>query len=228
MGVFSRVRDIVNSNLHSMLEQAEDPEKLIRLMIAEMEDALIEIKSTASKTMVSQTQAQKELTLCRSRVDHWADKAQLAVDRDRDDLARQALHEKKVYHARARALENELVEFDDLIGRQRQDVEQLEAKLTEAREKYRVLVGRYSHAKSFKQAQRQIQKVESSDAFVRFERLEQRVDHMEAHNDLSRSSHPFRLQDELDSLVQQEEIEKELSALKKSQPVDRPEDVPNP
>jgi phage shock protein A len=110
MGVFTRVRDIINANLNTMLDRAEDPEKLIRLMIQEMEDTLVEIKASCAGAMATQKKVQREREHLRGRVKQWEDRAQLAVDKGREDLAREALMEKRRYLRQAEILEGEWVQ----------------------------------------------------------------------------------------------------------------------
>jgi len=214
MGVFSRLRDIVNANLNSMLEKAEDPEKLIKLMIMEMEDTLVEIKASAAGVMATRKKAQREMNHSRERAQGWKDKAQLAVDRGREDLAREALREKQFYLRQAEAKEREVFELDGLIEQYQEEIRLLEDKLAEAREKHRVLVQRHIHAQGKKRVQKQIRKADSSDAFARFEQLEYRVDRMEAEADLVNYGRKPSLEEQFIALEEDEEIEKELSDLK--------------
>jgi len=115
MGIFTRVSDIIHSNINAMLDKAEDPEKLIRLMIQEMEDTLVEIKASCAGAMATKKKVQRELDEALSRADQWGHKAQLAVNKGREDLAREALIEKRRYRERAEALEREASECDALV-----------------------------------------------------------------------------------------------------------------
>jgi phage shock protein A len=214
MGVFSRLRDIVNANLNSMLEKAEDPEKLIKLMIMEMEDTLVEIKASAAGVMATRKKAQREMNHSKERAENWKKKAQLAVDKGREDLAREALREKQFYLRQSEAKEREAFELETLIEQYQEEIRLLEEKLSEAREKHRVLVQRHIHARGKKRVQKQIRKADSSDAFARFEQLEYRVDRMEAEADLVNYGRKPTLEDQFTALEEDEEIEKELSDLK--------------
>lgn len=214
MGVFSRLRDIVNSNLNAMLERAEDPEKLIKLMILEMEDTLVEIKASAAGVMATRKKTGRELERTQAKAAEWAKRAQLALDKQREDLAREALREKRFYLKQADMQQNEAAELDALIEQYGDDIRQLEDKLAEAREKHRVLVKRHIHAREKKQVQKQIRKADSTDAVMRFEQLEHRVDRMEAEADLVNLGRRASLEDEFHALQEDEEIESELAALK--------------
>jgi len=216
MGIFTRFSDIISSNINAMLDKAEDPEKLIRLMIREMEDTLIEIKASCAGVMASTKRIQRQLDEIRSREKNWNDKAGLAVNKDRDDLAREALVEKRRYSSRADALEKELVECNALVEQYQQDIRQLEDKLGSARERQRTLVQRHIHANRKKRAQEEIRRMDSSDAILKFEELENRIERMEAEADLVNFGRKPEVDVEFDNLLVDDEIEKELQNLKSS------------
>ncbi|UCD83022.1 MAG: PspA/IM30 family protein, partial [Desulfobacterales bacterium] len=129
MGIFSRFRDIIGSNINSMLDRAEDPEKLIRLMIQEMEDTLIELKAACAGVMAQSKTVERQLQMIEKRVGYWEDKAGLAVNKGRDDLAREALLEKRRHIQRAESLTRELTEHEALLEQYKDDIRQLEEKL---------------------------------------------------------------------------------------------------
>jgi phage shock protein A len=216
MGIFTRFRDIISSNINAMLDKAEDPEKLIRLMIHEMEDTLIEIKSSCAGVMASRKKIQRQLEGVQSQVDYWAEKAPLAIGKGRDDLAREALIEKRRYSNRAEGLEMELGEHDALITQYQDDIQQLEDKLNAAREKQRILIQRHIHAARKMRAQQDIRRMSSADAILKFDELENRIERMEAEADLVNLGGRPTLKEDLDNLSTDDEIEKELQALKAS------------
>ncbi len=215
MGIFSRVRDIFNSNINALLDKAEDPEKLIRLMIQEMEDTLVEIKASTAGAMATRKRVQRQLEGAREKVQLWAGRAEMAVEKGRDDLAREALLEKRRHEERQTSLENELAGCDGLINQYQEDIAQLEAKLAKVREKQRVLIARHLHAGHKMRAQGTIRRADTSDAFVRFERFETRVDRMEAEADLVNYGRTSGLDAQFSALEGDEDLEKELDALKK-------------
>ena len=216
MGIFTRVRDIISSNINAMLEKAEDPEKMIKLMIQEMEDTLVEIKASCAGAMATKKKVQRVLDESLGRADEWGEKAQVAVDKGREDLAREALVEKRRYRERAEALERESSECDMLVNQYQDDIIKLEEKLTAAREKQRILVQRHIRAQRRKRAERDIRRLETSDAFIRFEQFQNRIERMEAEADLVNFGRKSTLEEELAHLEGDEEIEKELQALKGS------------
>ena len=216
MGIFTRFRDIISSNISAMLDKAEDPEKLIKLMIREMEDTLVEIKASCAGVMANSKKVQRQLEEVQSREQYWKERAELAVNKGRDDLAREALMEKRRYSDRADALKKELIECDSLVEQYQDDIGQLEDKLGTAREKQRILVQRHIHAIRKKRAQQEIRRVDSTEAIIKFEELENRIERMEAEADLVNFGRKPTLEGELDNLVLDDEVEKELQSLKSS------------
>ena len=214
MGIFTRVRDIISSNINAMLEKAEDPEKLIKLMIREMEDTLVEVKASCAGAMATKKKLEREATEVRERSDEWARKAQLAVDKGRDDLAREALAEKRRYAERAQSVEDELIQCGALVEQYQSDIMQLEDKLAAVREKQRVLVQRHIHAQHKKRAQTNIRKAATSSAVTKFENLEYRIERMEAEGDLVNFGRKPSLDEEFARLEGDEDIEAELEELR--------------
>jgi len=214
MGIFTRVSDIISSNINAMLDKAEDPEKLVRLMIQEMEDTLVEIKASCAGVMATKKKVQRELEEALARTKQWEDKAQLAVRKGREDLAREALLEKRRYRERTNALERELPQCDGLIEQYQADMTQLEDKLSTAREKQRILVQRHVHAQRRKRAQQGIRRLDTAEALIRFEQFENRIERMEAEANLVNFARKSPLDEEFARLEGDEEIERELQALK--------------
>jgi phage shock protein A len=214
MGIFTRFRDIISSNINAMLDRAEDPEKLIKLMIREMEDTLVEIKAACAGVMAAGKKNRRQLEGLDERARYWEEKARLAVDRDRDDLARDALIEKRKFSRRVQSFENELPELDLLVEQYQDDIRQLEEKLRAARDKQRMLAQRHIHARNKIQAQREIRRADSSEAIMKFDELESRIERMEADADLINYGKTKNLAEELERLCADEEIEAELQTLK--------------
>ena len=218
MGIFTRVRDIISANLNAMLDKAEDPEKLIRLMVKEMEDTLVEIKASCAGAMAAKKKIERDCQTVETRASQWGEKAQLAVDKGREDLAREALIQKRRYTERCAALQKERTECDALIRQYQDDITQLENKLGAVREKQRLLIQRHIHAQKRRRAQEDLRRLDSSEAFVRFEQFENRIERMEAEADLVNpgpsAERQHSLAEEFARLEGDEEIEKELARLK--------------
>jgi phage shock protein A len=204
-----------------MLDRAEDPEKLLKLMIREMEDTLVELKASCAGVIADRKKIERRLSEMRDRQLHWEGRARLAVERGRDDLAREALIEKRRFTEMADSLENEQIEHTGLINQYHDDIRQLEEKLGKAREKQRMLVHRHIRAKQARQAQHEIRKSENYETIAKFEDLESRIERMEAEADLVNFGRKPTLDDAFEELLADDEIENELAKLKASQKDDQ-------
>ncbi len=216
MGIFTRFKDIVSSNINAMLDKAENPEKLIKQMIQEMEDTLVEIKASCAGVMANKASVSRALSRAGNHADGWEARAKLAVNKGRDDLAREALVEKRRYLAEIERLTSENDQLDEVVAQYKRDMQELESKLQIAREKHKALIHRHAQAQRRHQAQSTIRKVTNTDAFARFEALEGRIDRMEAEADLVNVKPKASLEDEIASLGVDDELEEELAALKKT------------
>jgi phage shock protein A len=214
MGIFTRFRDIVSSNINSMLDRAEDPEKMIKLMIREMEDTLIEIKSSCAGVIAGRKNVQRKLDEIMERKGLWAQRAELAVSKGRDDLAREALLEKRRFEELGDSLERETADHADLIRQYQDDISELEAKLSSAKEKKRVLTQRHRKARNKKRAQEDIRRMDSSETMTRFDHLESRIERMEAEAELVNYGKNQSVDEAFDGLATDDEIEKELAKMK--------------
>ena len=221
MGIFTRVRDIINANISAMLDRAEDPEKLVKLMIREMEDTLVEIKASCAGAMATKKKIQREIESMLDMAKNWDGKAALAVNKGREDLAREALVEKRRFVERGEALEDELEQAKGMVTQYQNDIMQLEDKLAAAREKQRMLVQRHRHAQDKQRAQSGIRRFDTADAVARFEAFEQRIDRMEAQADLVNYGRKPSLTEEFAALERDDDIEAELAAIKQRQQPDQ-------
>ena len=152
MGIFTRVRDIVNSNINSALDKAENPEKLIKQMIREMEDTLVEIKAACAGAMAGRKKAERDANDATSLVKHWTERAELAVTHGRENLAREALRAKQRFTNEAETTQTVIDQLVGLVDQYKSDIVQIENKLQSAREKQRVLVQRHVHAQKHKKS----------------------------------------------------------------------------
>jgi phage shock protein A len=217
MGIFTRFRDIVSANINAMLDRAEDPEKLIKLMIREMEDTLVELKSACAGTIADKKKVSRQLEQIQDKEAFWDQKATLAVSKGRDDLARQALLEKRRFTQRSEAVEQELAEFQSIVGQYQDDIQELESKLKSAREKQRMLVQRHIRAQRKKQAHEEIRRMDSAQVKQRFDEMESHIERMEAEADLVNYGRKSGLEEAFEGLSADDDIERQLQALKSSQ-----------
>lgn len=216
MGIFSRMTDIINSNINAMLDQAEDPEKMVRLIIQEMEDTLVEVRSASARVLADRKTATRRLERVRAEAERWEEKAKLAVTREREDLARAALKEKGAIEEEVVLVEAELVATDEHIEQLSVEVAQLQQKLDDARAKQKALTMRGKTVESRIKVKRQIQREALDDAFTRFEKFERRMDTLESQletMDMGRDVSPD-LAAQIDALEDDEKINDELARLK--------------
>ncbi|MFL2491973.1 MAG: phage shock protein PspA [Luminiphilus sp.] len=220
MGIFSRLSDIVNSNLNAMCDTAEDPEKMIRLIIQEMEDTLVEVRSASARILADKKTQERQLASMKSQASTWEEKAKLALSKDREDLARAALHEKRRVEADVTVLESELVLADDHIEQLHLEVGQLQAKLDDAKAKRKAILMRADSVSQRRKTQTQIHRNQLDDAFERFERFERRVDGLEGELEaMNLGRNKPDLADEIDALAADDLLKEELEELKQSMEV---------
>lgn len=213
MGVFSRFTDIINSNINSLLDKAEDPEKMVRLIIQEMEDTLVEVRSSSAKTLADKKELGRQIVRYQKESQNWQEKAELALSKGRDDLARAALIEKKKSAESAEALESELAHIDEHIAKLQDEISQLQEKLADAKARQKAILMREKTASSRLKVKRNIDSDKVNDALSRFDRYERKIDDIEAQveaHDLGSKS----LADEIAELESDEHIDDELAQLK--------------
>ncbi len=214
MGIFSRLTDIINSNLNSILDRAEDPEKIIRLVIQEMEDTLVEVRSTAAKTIAERKEATRRLGRLSEAQKGWEQKAELALSKGREDLARGALVEKAKLAEAGLMLEEELAELDAMLSHGETDIAKLESKLREAKAKQQALTARHETASSRLKVRRNLYDGRVDEAFARFEQVERKLDAAEGEVEAFDLGRGKSLAEEISELAAESGIEDELTALK--------------
>ncbi|MFT5674238.1 MAG: phage shock protein A [Paraglaciecola sp.] len=214
MGIFSRFTDIVNSNINSILDKAEDPEKMVRLIIQEMEDTLVEVRSASAKTIANKKEIASQIAKLQSEGKNWQAKAELAISKDREDLARSALQEKKKCDEHASALIKELKVIDEQISKLQNEVGQLQDKLADAKTRQKAIILRQKTVSSRLEVKKTLDSGKVDAAMGRFEQYERKIDDLESQveaYDLGKKT----LSDEFADLESDDEINDELAALKK-------------
>jgi len=214
MGIFSRMTDIINSNINAILDKAEDPDKIIRMVIQEMEDTLVEVRSSAAKTIADQKDVKRRLKKLDTVQRDWEKKAELAISKSRDDLAKGALVEKAKVADMAENLGEELAHLEEALNRHEDDVIKLEAKLREAKAKKATLQARVKTVSNQVRVRRNLYDNRIQDAFERFDKVESRLDRMEGEAESYDLGKGQTLAEEIGALEAGEEIESELAALK--------------
>ena len=213
MSIFTRFKDIVNSNITSLLDKAEDPEKMLRLMIGEMEDTVIDLKTTTAARMAEAIRSEKRVDEAKATVDRWQARAELAIEKGKDDLAREALIEKKhAQEAYERALEN-ISSLKKSVEEGKEEIRTLEDKIKAAKDKLATL--------QREQARAQERRDSSVNLNARFEEMENRINRMNAYNDLGKKSEEKSAEEKFSEMEKNDEIEAEIERIKKEKGIEK-------
>ncbi len=209
--VFSRARDIFAANMTELLDRAEDPERMIRMIILEMEETLVEVRATAARSIADIKEMRRAVTRLSELKSDWTAKAELALSKDREDLAKAALLERQKAAEMADGISDELDQMEQVLRGYEVDIAKLQAKLREARARQNAIAARFENAVARAKAREIMHGSRTLDAFAKFELLERRADFAEGRCDaLGITS----LEDEIDQLKAAEAIDAELDAMK--------------
>ncbi|WP_440873865.1 phage shock protein PspA [Thalassotalea sp. PLHSN55] len=220
MGVFSRFSDIINSNINSLLDKAEDPTKMVRLIIQEMEDTLVEVRSSSAKMIADKKDLVRQSARFENDAQQWQEKAELALSKDREDLARAALLEKKKCEDSAQALAEELAHVEEHIAKLQDEITQLQDKLVDAKARQKAILLREKSANSRLKVKQNLHSDKINDAMSRFDNYERKIDDIEAQvesYDIGSKS----LADEIAELEANEKVDDELAQLKAKMNADK-------
>lgn len=215
MGVFSRLTDIVNSNINALLDKAEDPEKIVRLIIQEMEDTLVEVRSRAARAIADKKEVERRKLEFDLRAREWESKAELAIAKGRDDLAKGAIAAKRKAVEMIDLFSKEQEAIEKSLEKANDDLEKLQAKLKEAKAKQRSLEIRRSTAEGSLRINKTVHDGRIDDAMARYERYERRIDDLEAEAESYVMGRPKSLEQEFRELEAEDDIAAEFAALKK-------------
>jgi phage shock protein A len=217
MGIFSRLSDIVNSNIVALLDRAEDPQKIIRLIVQEMEDTLVEVRSAAVRSIADKKELERKLnTLVRER-DSWQAKAELAIEKGREDLAKGALVAKSRAIQAIEAGQAQLADLENYLARQNEDVAKLQAKLDDAKQREAAMIARAQSAHARLKTRGALYDSRVDDALSRMQQVERALDEMDGKvdaYDLGRNGRGPSLSEQFAELETDTKVEDELAALK--------------
>jgi phage shock protein A len=215
MGIFSRTRDIIAANVTDLLDKAEDPAKMIRMIIMEMEETLIEVRASAAGTIADQKEMRRHISKLDKLQESWTEKAELALSKGREDLAKAALLEKQKAGDMAERLREEIGVLDDALQASEADIGKLQNKLREARARQSSIVARLESAHNRFKLREMTNGPKVDEAFARFETLERRVDFAEGRAEAAgMGAAPKSLEEEIAELRSSEKVDAELEALK--------------
>jgi phage shock protein A len=214
MGIFSRTRDIVAANFADLLDKAEDPAKMIRMIILEMEETLVEVRASAARTIADQKEMRRHIGKLDQLQDSWIEKAELALSKNREDLAKAALVERQKAADMADQLRAEVGVLDDALRASEEDIAKLQTKLREARSKQANVQTRLESANNRFRLREMYAGAKTQDAFSRFDQLERRADEAEGRADAMGLGAIRTLDDEIAELRQSDKVDAELAALK--------------
>ncbi len=214
MGIFSRTRDIIAANMTDMLDRAEDPAKMIRMIILEMEETLVEVRAGAARTIADQKEMRRHIGKLQNLETSWEEKAELALSKDREDLAKAALVERQKATDMAEQLTAEIATLDESLKAAEVDIAKLQTKLREARTRQNAIVARMESANSRAKAREAYAGERVQDAFSRFELLERRADLAEGRADALSMGAPKTLEEEISELRSADKVDAALEALK--------------
>ena len=215
MGIFSRARDIIQANVSDLLDRAEDPAKTIRLVIMEMEETLVEVRASAARTIADQKEIRRTILKLEQAQSNWAEKAELALSKDREDLATAALTEKQKVAQTSVMLRSEVDALEETLRAHEDDISKLEAKLREARTRQNALISRLESAQNRARVRAMTRGARVEDAFSRFELLERRVDMAEGRAEVyDLAPVPKSLEEEISELRSNDAVATELAELK--------------
>ncbi len=214
MGIFSRLHDIIHANINLMLEKAENPEKIIRLVIQEMEDTLVEVRSDAARTIAGKKRLQRQIDLLQGEIDEWQRKAELALSRDREELARAALKEKHRLEGQAAVLRQELENLDAQLAELNRDIARLQQKLDEAKARHKAMLMKHATVSGRLHTRQQLHDGRLEEALARFESVEQKMERMEGKIEAWDLGHDPALAEQFAELETEDIIDEELSRLK--------------
>ncbi|MEH3046815.1 phage shock protein PspA [Sphingomonas adhaesiva] len=213
MGIFSRTRDIVAANMAELLDRADDPAKMVRIIILEMEETLVEVRASAARTIADQKEMRRHIQKLADLEANWTEKAELALSKDREDLAKAALVERRKAADMGAQLRAEVTTLEEALRSSEEDIAKLQSKLREARAKQNAIATRLESANTKARLREMWNGPKTHEAFSRFEVLERRADEAEGRAEAMGLA-PRSLDEEIDALRSSDKIDAELAALK--------------
>jgi phage shock protein A len=214
MGIFSRTRDIFAANMTELLDRAEDPARMIRMIILEMEETLVEVRASAARSIADGKEMRRALARLDEIQSGWTEKAELALSKGREDLAKAALMERQKAAEMGDGLRSEIAVIEETLKAYEADIAKLQGKLREARARQNAIANRIESAVTRARTSELLNGGRTQDAFSRFELLERRADLAEGHADALGMTGPKSLEEEISDLRSSDRVDAELEAMK--------------
>ncbi len=215
MSIFSRMSDIINSNLNSLLDNAENPEKMARLIIQEMEDTLVDVRSDAVKSIAVKKDLKRKWEKLQASQEEWSEKAEFAVEKGRDDLARGAIAARRKLEETCAVIDAELIQVEESLQKYNEDLEKLQGKLNEAKARRKALEMRLTNAEKRVKIRQTLYDGRVEEALSRYDQMERKIDEMEAGAEVYDMGQAKTLDEQFAELEAEGAVESELSELKK-------------
>ncbi len=215
MGNARRFKDIVNSNFNAMLDKAEDPQKMVNLMMREMEDNLVALKRSCSDKVAERVMLTREVEVLTEKIAQWQERAEMAVAKGKDELAKEAIQARQRCESDRDYRRKDMEHIGRILEETKGQISQVEAKLDEVQQKYRLLIQRGVHAAEKKRVGQVMDRASGSDVLTRFDQLENRIERMEAEAEITGKARVGSFDREFVDLEQEARVEAELAALKK-------------
>ncbi len=212
--IFTRTRDIIAANMTELLDRAEDPARMIRMIIVEMEETLVEVRATAARSIADIKEMRRAMMRLDNLQESWTEKAELALEKGREDLARAALNEKQKATDMAEGLREEIGQIEQVLRGYEQDIARLQAKLAEARSRQNAIASRIESAVTRARASELVHGSRTEEAFSRFDLLERRADLAEGYAEALGLTGPQSLEEEIAELKSADKVDAELAELK--------------
>ncbi len=213
MGIFSRLSDIINSNINSLLDKAEDPEKMIRMVIQEMEETLVEVRSTSARIIADKKELLRRNSKLEKQIDDWQQKAELALSKSRDDLAKAALLEKSAVSDVIVLVQEDMKKLDDSLNKLSSEIEQLQTKLNDVRTRQKALLMRHTATRSRHAVSNKLHNSSIDEAINKFDHYEKKIEVMEGEIEANEIGNRG-ISAEFDALEKEGKIDQELEDLK--------------
>ncbi|XGV94992.1 MAG: PspA/IM30 family protein [Leptolyngbya sp. BL-A-14] len=214
MGLFDRIMRVIRANLNSLVSGAEDPEKILEQAVMDMQEELIQLRQAVAQAIATQKRTERQCSQAQTTADEWYRRAQLALQKGDEGLAREALTRRKSYQDTAEAMRSQIEQQATIMTQLRQNMMKLESKISEAKTKKDLYIARARSAKASQQINEMMDRVGTGSAIAAFERMEEKVLQLEAQSEAVAELGTDDLEKRIAALGEADDVEAELAAMK--------------